>query len=338
MSKRNTMANLTRWVLGHKKVVVALWVALAAAGVAAMGPADRSFEQQFNIPGKEAFAANSEIVETYGNGGDVAPLVPVVSLPPGKTVDSPGVNADLANALARIEAAVPNARVASYASTHDRAFVSEDGRTTFALVYAPAMGGVDPGQTEGRAAQEAVDGLTVGGAPVQVTGLNALRAAAADGPEGEGASMKIEALIAGGGALLVLAFVFASWMAIVPMLMALVAIPTTFLAVWPLANVTDVSVIVKFLIALVGLATAIDYALLIVVRWREERQRGATANDAIAAAMQHAGKAVVFSGTTVAISLLALVVLPVPKVSREDWSAPHFVLPETKSSACPTAC
>jgi RND superfamily putative drug exporter len=101
-------------------------------------------------------------------------------------------------------------------------------------------------------------------------------------------------------------------MAIVPMLMALVAIPTTFLAVWPLASATDVSVIVKFLIALVGLAIAIDYALLVVVRWREERQRGANPNDAVVAAMQHAGKAVVFSGTTVAISLLALVALPVP--------------------------
>ena len=124
--------------------------------------------------------------------------------------------------------------------------------------------------------------------------------------------MAVEAAIAGGGALLVLVFVFASWMAVVPMLMALVAIPTTFLAVWPLAEATDVSVIVKFLIALVGLAIAIDYALLVVVRWREERQRGADPHDAVVAAMEHAGKAVVFSGTTVAISLLALVVLPVP--------------------------
>ena len=124
--------------------------------------------------------------------------------------------------------------------------------------------------------------------------------------------MALEVLIAGGGALLVLVFVFGSWMAFVPMLMALVAIPTTFLAVWPLAEATAVSVIVKVLIALVGLAIAIDYALLVVVRWREERQRGADPHDATVAAMEHAGKAVVFSGTTVAISLLALVVLPVP--------------------------
>jgi len=120
-------------------------------------------------------------------------------------------------------------------------------------------------------------------------------------------------LLAALGALLVLAFVFRSFTAFVPLLMALVAIPTTFLLVWPLASVTDVSVIVQFLVALIGLGIAIDYALLVVVRWREERQRpGVTNEAAVRTAMQHAGTAVVFSGTTVAISLLALLALPVP--------------------------
>ena len=59
--------------------------------------------------------------------------------------------------------------------------------------------------------------------------------------------------------------------------------------------------IVQFLVALIGLGIAIDYALLVVVRWREERQRGDVANEAaVRNAMQHAGSAVVFSGTTVA--------------------------------------
>src|SRR5215210_1790039 len=115
MSKRNSMTALTRWVLSHKKLVVGLWVLLAVAGVAATGPADKSFEEQFNIPG-EAFAANRQIAAGYGNGGDVAPLVPVVSLPEGKTVDDPGVRADLEAALDRVKAALPDSRIASYAS------------------------------------------------------------------------------------------------------------------------------------------------------------------------------------------------------------------------------
>ena len=77
--------------------------------------------------------------------------MPVVTLPKGTTVDSPGRHRGAARPpSAKVQAALPDARVASYASTHDRAFVSKDGRTTFALVSIPARGGVDPGQAEAR--------------------------------------------------------------------------------------------------------------------------------------------------------------------------------------------
>jgi putative drug exporter of the RND superfamily len=303
---------LTRLVLDHKRLVLGFWLAVTIAAFAAIGPAGSALSQQFNVPGREGFETNQELGEIYGNGGDVAPIVPVVEFPPGTTVDSPGVSDQLDTALAKVEAALPGAMTASYASTRDRAFVSDDGRTTFALVYIPAKGGVNPGQEEARAAQAAVAGVTVGGSPVEVTGLDALRASAGE-TEGDGAGVLIGTLLAALGALLVLVFVFRSFMAIVPLLMALVAIPTTFLLVWPVAAVTDVSVIVQFLVALIGLGIAIDYALLVVVRWREERQQPDMTNEAaVRNAMQHAGSAVVFSGTTVAISLLALLALPIP--------------------------
>jgi hypothetical protein len=89
---------------------------------------------------------DKELGEIYGSGGDVAPLVPVVTLPQGTTVDSPGVGQQLDAALAKVEAALPEASTASCASTGDRAFVSDDGRTTFALVYIPAKGGTIHGQ------------------------------------------------------------------------------------------------------------------------------------------------------------------------------------------------
>ena len=95
-------------------------------------------------------------------------------------------------------------------------------------------------------------------------------------------------------------------------MMAIPAIMTTFLAVYALTAVTDVSPIVQFLIALIGLGVAIDYSLIIAVRWREERSHGREGDEAIVRAMETAGRAVVFSGTTVAIGLLALVALPLP--------------------------
>ena len=306
------MATLTSWVLNHKRLVVGVWIAVTIGAFAAIGPAGDSLSQQFNIPGREGFETNKELTEIYGAGGDVAPIVPVVTLPQGRTVDTPGVREELDAALAKVEAALPESMSASFASTGDRAFVSDDGRTTFALVYIPAEGGVDPGYVEARAAQAALAGVTVGGSVVEVTGLDALRASAGDN-EGDGAGVVLGTLVAALGALLVLAFVFRSLLAFVPLLMALVAIPTTFLLVWPLASITNVSVIVQFLVALIGLGIAIDYALLVVARWREERQRPDVTNEmAVRNAMRHAGTSVVFSGTTVAISLLALLALPVP--------------------------
>ena len=124
--------------------------------------------------------------------------------------------------------------------------------------------------------------------------------------------MLAEAIIGGVGALVVLLFVFASVLAVVPILMAIVSIMTTFVLLLGLTELTAVSPIVQFLIALIGLGVAIDYALLVVSRWREERAHGHSGDEAVQRAMESAGRAVVFSGVTVAIGLLALVALPLP--------------------------
>ena len=129
---------------------------------------------------------------------------------------------------------------------------------------------------------------------------------------GGGPGVLLEAMLGGLGALVVLAFVFASLLSFVPILMAIVSIMTTFLVLWGVTAFTDVSMIVEFLVALIGLGVAIDYSLLIVVRWREERAHGHSGDEAVVRAMQTAGRAVVFSGTTVAIGLLAMIVLPLP--------------------------
>jgi RND superfamily putative drug exporter len=159
------------------------------------------------------------------------------------------------------------------------------------------------------AARRAVTQVQVAGSAVHVTGLDALRNS---GASGKGNGVVVEAMLGAVGALVVLAFVFASFIAIVPLLTAVVAIMSTLLVVRGLASVSAVSVLVEYLIALIGLGVAIDYSLLVIMRWREERAKGAGREDAIVKAMTTAGRAVVFSGLTVGVGLLALVVLPVP--------------------------
>jgi putative drug exporter of the RND superfamily len=304
---------LTRWVLAHKRIVTIGWIFLTIAGIAASGPAVDALEPEFSVPDKEGWETNQVIAENYGGtGGDAAPLLPVVTLPEGETVDSETVTADLKAIEASLAEALPGSRTASYASTGDEAFVSTDGSTTFAVVYPPpdpeSFFGENPAAE--KAASKALAGATVAGEPVHLTGFDALFEDS--GEDADGPSLLIEALIGGFGALLVLVFVFASFLAVVPLLMAFVSIMTTFLLLLGLTELTSVSPIVQFLIALIGLGVAIDYALIIVSRWREERTHGASDEEAVQIAMEHAGRAVVFSGITVAIGLLALIALPLP--------------------------
>jgi len=304
------MITITRFALRHRRLVALAWLAVAVAGILSTGPATRALSDQYSVPGREGYVTNTAITRMFGNGGDGAPLVAVVTLPPGANVGSAQVRSGLAGVGRRIAAAVPHARIASYASTGNRAFVSRDGRTTFVLAYPPPTPGSFGQNAQAvSAARAALHGATVAGAPVHLTGLNAL---SASGQKGGGPGLLAESLLGGLGALLVLAFVFASLMAFVPLLVAVISILASFLLVWALTSVTQVSGIVGFLIALVGLGIAIDYSLLIVVRWREARAHGYAGDDAVVHAMATAGRAVVFSGTTVAIGLLALVALPVP--------------------------
>ena len=307
------MSSLTRWVLAHKRTVVLGWIVLTLAGIAAAGPASDALEAEFSVPDKESWETNVAVAERYGadrNGS--APLLPVVTLPEGETVRSPGVRADLEQLDARLDRALPGARIASYASTGDKTFISDDGRTTFALIYPRP----DPDSAFGEnakaeeAASGALEGAGVGGQPVRLTGFDAL--AEDSGGDGGGPGVLLEAVIGGLGALVVLTFVFASLLALVPLVMAFISIMTTFLLLLGLTELTSVSPIVQFLIALIGLGVAIDYSLLVVSRWREERSRGRSGDEAVQRAMETAGRAVVFSGITVAIGLLALIALPLP--------------------------
>src|SRR6202140_2956214 len=306
------MASLPRWVLAHKRTLVIFWLVLTLVGMASAGSATKSLKQKFSVPGKEGWVVNQRIAHDFhGTGGNSAPLLPVVTLPAGQSASSPAVQGELRALEARIERTLPGTRLASYASTHNASFISKDGRTTFMVAYPPP----DPNQPFGdnpnaaKKATAALAGATVAGAPVHVTGFDALSVQSGGG---NGPGVLVEALLGGFGALLVLAFVFGSFLALVPIMMAIVSILTTFLVVWGLTTVTEVSPIVQFLIALIGLGVSIDYALLVVVRWREERAHGRQGDEAIQRAMETAGRAVVFSGPTVPIGLLALVALPLP--------------------------
>ena len=229
-----------------------------------------------------------------------------VTLPDGQHVAD---HADeIAATFAAVEKQVPDVRIIDEANTGDPAFRTKDGAhrvrdPVLPLRPVPHGRAEDDRHPRGGDQAAAPSGATIG-----VTGEDPL----AVGDSETGPGVLGETLIGGLGALLVLIFVFASFLALLPIVVAAVSILATFLMLLPITYLTDVSFIVQFLIALVGLGVAIDYSLLVVTRWREERDHGRENHEAVVVAMQTAGHAVVFSGVTVAIGLIALIVLPVP--------------------------
>lgn len=291
-------------VLAHRRWVLGFWVVMLLLGGAAAGAVSSRLSVDFSLPGQPGYETSVKILSIYHNGGDNPPSVAVVTVPPGQDIRADHARIDAA--FAGLRRAEPTLRVVDYGLTHDGAFVTANGRSTFALLFEPpakSFGADHVASAAQSYLQKALPGAEVG-----LTGLNQLAA----GSSSKGPGVLTETLLGGAGALAVLAFVFASFMALVPLAVAAVSILSTFLIILGLTYITEVSFIVQFLVALVGLGVAIDYSLLLVTRWREERARGASNHDAVVTAVETAGRAVVLSGLTVTIGLAALVVLPVP--------------------------
>ena len=317
------MDSLSSFVLHHRRWVMAFWAVVFVIGGAASGSVTKRLSVDFSLPGQPGYELNKTILQTYGNGGFNPPSVLVLTVPQGQSVQQRAADIDrVVNAAVSATQALPvpppmgkvtatgptRLRVVDYLSSgRDAALVTRDGRTTYALVYTPQPGGFGPSLAANLAPQLAK--ATAGtGLTTSATGYELLQTGSND----KGPSLLKETLLGGLGALAVLAFVFASFLALVPLLIAAVSILSTFLVVLLLTTFTEVSFIVQFLVALIGLGVAIDYSLLVVTRWREERAHGLDNHDAVHASVRTAGHAVVSSGVTVAFSLVALVVLPVP--------------------------
>ena len=315
------MTRLTAFVLRHKLLVGASWLLLAAAGIATAGTTTKRLSANFSLPGQPGYLTNLRIDRLYHNGGGQTPTVVTVTLPAGVAPSATATRGRVARTFAAAAAAVPGTRLADAATTGNPHFATRGGRTSFALLFTPGAGGMSQPDVTGpitRAARAAAPA----GWPTGVTGLDQL---AGGSGGGTGTSAATEGMLGALGALVVLAFVFASFLAVLPLLVAGVAIPTTLLLVLGLTHLTSVSFIVEFLVALIGLGVAIDYSLLVVTRWREQRATGADNVVAVQEAMASAGRAVVFSGLTVAVSLLALVVLPVPFLANIGFAG--FLIP-----------
>ena len=285
----------TRAALRFRFVVLVFWVALAVVGAVCSTRLPALLSNSFAVPGSDADRAQSVLVGAFGERTDGAFTVVF-------TVRHPSDQAQRARLQQRLVAA---ARVVP--SGHARQLRSGNGvlygdiATTLDLQHAKA---VTPALRLALA--------DPGGPPVEVTGQPAIQhdldpVLAADLRRGEAIALPIALLVL----LLALGVSFA---VAIPFLFAACSIAGTLAVVYALAHAMALTSYVANLVELIGIGLAIDYSLLVVNRFRDELERGLATDDAVVRTMATAGRAVVFSGLTVAVGLALLLFVPVPFV------------------------
>ena len=303
------LARLGRAVAGHPWRTIAAWIAAAALIAAASFTVGGKLVDDFSIPGSEAQTAVDLLEERFpARAGDSATLVFAVE---SERLDGGAAQATVNRALAAA-AAAPEVESVGTPFTSEGGDVSDDGRVAYVDVqYAdPAFeipsGAVDELQA---AVQAAVDGS---GMQVEFTG-----AAVEEQPE-TGTSELLGLL----AAMVILIVVFGSVVAMgLPILLALVSLAISTALLLLLTQLTSFNTFTPILMSMIGLGVGIDYALFIVTRFRQALHDGLKPVDAAAAATATAGRAVIFAGTTVAISISALVVIGLDFITKMGFGA-----------------
>ena len=295
------LAGLAHIIVRRRRLVIGFWIVLTVFGGFSASQVSKRWLTQFSIPGYPAYETNQQTLKIFGTG-EQAPQIAVFRSAGDITKDR-----GIARAVAAAQRANPGSRAASFFSTGSSSYVSKDRHTTFATIYPAGIPGFNANSFIART-RAALKAATPAGVTANLTGRDPLEQASSGG---KGPSIVTEALIGGLGALVILFFVFGTLPAVlIPIAIAVASILNTFTLVWILTYVTNVSIIVQFLIALVGLGVAIDYALLMIFRFRDELREGEDVETALVEMMTHAGRSVIVSGSTVAVGLLSMVLLP----------------------------
>ena len=297
------LERLGRFLLRRRWAVLAATLAVVvAAGVFGGSAITRLKSGGFDDPDAESARAAEVLRDGFGTGD---PNLVLLVTAKGGQVDDPAVAA-AGEALTRRLAAEPDlAQVVSYWASDAPALKSTDGGQ--ALILGRITG--DEEDLDERAA--ALTGAYARDDPllqVQVGGQAQVFREVGEQVESDLARAEAIAVPI---TLLLLVLVFASAVAgALPLAVGGFAIVGTLLVLRVLAEVTDVSIYALNLTTALGLGLAIDYSLFIVSRYREELRAGREPADALVVTMGTAGRTVLFSAATVAVSLLALLVFP----------------------------
>ena len=274
----------------RRRRVLVLWIAALVAAVVLAGTAGGDNEVDFTVPGSDSAEAVDLLQERFPEfaGGTVDVVY---------TADGGVTDADVTgriDALATELADVPNVVAA------EPGLVSPDGSTGVLQVRFDLPGEQLPTTSVERvmdlAGEAEGDGLRVelGGYPIETV-------------ENSEAGSESVGLLA---ALVILLVAFGSALAAgLPLVIAGFGLGVALGGVWLMANVLDVPDFGVQIATMIGIGVGIDYALFIVTRYRSALAEGREPRDAVLLAGGTAGRAVVFAGSTVVVSIFGLVLM-----------------------------
>lgn len=288
-----------------KRILAAAGLAIVLAGALGIHATGVLKSGGFTSPSSPSQIAQNRLDAYFGGEPN---LVLLVTARHGN-INDPSVVAAGDALTARLTATKGVDRVASYWSTNSSALRSTD--MTEGLVVGTVAG---HDNTADNRAKSLVKELSVGpsaGGPVTVKagGLEGANNAISDQI---GKDLKLAEGIAIPVTFVLLMFAFGSVVAAaLPVALGLLAIITTLAVLFLLGSITDVSIYALNLTTAMGLGLSIDYALLMVNRYREELANGMPVDAAVRRAVSTAGRTIVFSAATVAAAMAALLVFPV---------------------------
>jgi putative drug exporter of the RND superfamily len=305
--RRDLFMALGRFCYHRRWLVVAIWLVLFAGGIAVTPQLGHVLQGGgFENPGAPGQLAANEIQARLGQGS--ATLV-IVFQGDGLKAKSAAFQKQERQILTNLEAAgIPGLQsIQTYAGTGAAQLISKDGKSSVAVLTF---------DTSRQEVQQEVDGIravlrSAERSTQLTTSLTGEPAVYADLTSASLSDLGKVELYALPVALLALVVVFGTVVAAaLPVITGGMAVSVTLGGLYLLGHVTDMSIFCMNVASLLGLAVAIDYALFIVARFREELHGGKPVEEAVVQAAARAGRSVFYSGVAVIVGLAGLMFFP----------------------------
>src|SRR5918995_2604695 len=295
------LKRLARTCYRRRWRVLAAWVVFLVAVSVLSSTAGGVFRNEFSLAGSDSKEA-SDFLEERGFPSRAGFSGQIV-FASDEGVENPDVREAMEGLFVRVERTVPRTEVVSPYEAGEARQISEDGRIAYAEVNLADRPDAD--------FRSAADEIKAEAEDVKVSGLQVELGGELFGEQELPASEAIGVLLA----IVVLLVAFGSVLAAgLPIMTALFGIGTGIALVQLTANGLTMPDFTNQAVAMIGIGVGIDYALLIVTRYRQALRDGHQPEGAVALAADTAGRSVVFAGTTVVIAVLGMLLIDVPAV------------------------